>query len=506
MKWAEMVCNALLGVLREFLMDTQRQMKIKLAYKLFLAFLLTSLISIVLMVGIMRYFVIKGFEDFINKLEMETLGEYVDQLKTEYSEQQGWDFIRENPRAFRDIFLIDEPSPVRDRKTSSSPFSDERHEKDDKVKDMPPPSPQKAIVRRLSLFDEQMRTIQGRAVTSEDHILREIVVDGKTVGFLGLKKRRKFSHPLEEHFIYRQSMAFVIIGFSVLLLSALVAFLLSRQILRPIRQLTDGAHALASRKFETRIAVHSGDELGQLAQDFNRMAQTLERYETMRQQWISDISHELRTPIAILRGEIEAIQDGVREINGKTLESVHAEVMLLAKLVEDLHNLSMAETEALSAEHKPVIVCEVLQDSVNMFAARFSQKQITVHFEPEADHEIIVMADHDRMSQVYANILENTLRYTESPGELKIRLEADNQNVHIHFEDTKPGVPDDSLLRIFDRLYRIDPSRSRQNGGSGLGLAICKSIVKSFGGEIRAAHSSLGGLRIEIILPRIMDA
>ena len=487
-------------------MDAQGQVKIKLAYKLFLAFLLTSLISIVLMVGIMRYFVVKGFEDFINKLEMETLGEYVELIQIEYSAQQGWNFIRENPRAFRDILLADETSADWEKRGPRPAHLDGMRNIEPIPDEIRPAPPHRNILRRLSLFDNQRQPIYGKATTTQDHYLREIVVDGKTVGFLGLKKRLKLSHPLEEHFIYRQSIAFIIIGFSVLLLSALVAFLLSRQILRPIRQLTDGAHALASRKFETRIAVHSGDELGQLAQDFNRMAQTLERYETMRQQWISDISHELRTPIAILRGEIEAIQDGVREINGKTLESVHAEVMLLAKLVEDLHNLSMAETETLSDKHKPVMVCEVLQDSLKMFAARFSQKHITVNFEPEADHEIIVMANHDRMSQVYANILENTLRYTESPGELKIRLNTDGQNVHIHFDDTKPGVPDDSLSRIFDRLYRIDPSRSRQNGGSGLGLAICKSIVESFGGEIRSAHSSLGGLRIEIILPRITDA
>ena len=111
------------------------------------------------------------------------------------------------------------------------------------------------------------------------------------------------------------------------------------------------------------------------------------------------------------------------------------------------------------------------------------------------------MGDKDRLAQVFSNILENTLRYTESPGELRIHWEKKGNDVRIVFEDTQPGVPHSALERLFDRLYRIDPSRSRKNGGSGLGLTICKNIVAAFGGEIRADHADIGGLRLEIILP-----
>jgi two-component system sensor histidine kinase BaeS len=288
----------------------------------------------------------------------------------------------------------------------------------------------------------------------------------------------------------------------VLVLAALASFILSRHLLRPVEQLAKGAHALASRNFDTRIQVSSGDELGQLAHDFNRMAQTLERYEHMRKQWISDISHELRTPIAILQGEIEAILDGVREMSPETLESIHAEVMLLGKLIGDLHELSIAETGELSFVEEPVHVLQILANSVKIFESRFIQKGITVQLELGQDMDMTVNGDPDRMAQVFSNILENSLRYTTSPGKFRIWQEQRGQFVHLNLEDSEPGVADDSLEHLFDRLYRTDPSRSRKNGGSGLGLAISKSIIELSGGQIHASHSPLGGVRIEIILPR----
>lgn len=357
------------------------------------------------------------------------------------------------------------------------------------------------ITQRISLFDENMRVVEGDAISTDDHILKELTVDGKIVGWLGLKKRQKLSGPREKTFLREQSKAFIVIGGLVLVLAALVSFLLSRHLLRPVEQLTGGANALASRKFDTRIQVTTRDELGQLADDFNKMAQTLEKYEHLRRQWLSDISHELRTPISILQGEIEAILDGVREMSTETLESVHAEVMLLGKLIGDLHELSIAETGELSMESGPVKVFRVLESTLRMFEPRFSQKDIAIELDLGDNMDITAVADSDRLAQVFSNILENTLRYTESPGTVRIWQAKYERSLHVNIEDSKPGVTDDALDHLFDRLYRTDPSRSRKNGGSGLGLAIAKSIVEMFGGEILASHSSLGGVRIEIILP-----
>lgn len=362
------------------------------------------------------------------------------------------------------------------------------------------------IEQRLTLFDAHQQVVAGDARSTRDHILRPIVVDGKTVGWLGLKVRRALTNPLEQTFRRRQAWTFFIVGCAVLLLSAAVSYLSARHILQPVARLTQGAHALASRKFDTRIEVHTADELGQLADDFNRMAQTLEHYERLRQQWISDISHELRTPLAILRGEIEAIQDGVREMSGSNLASLHAEVLHLEKLVNDLHALSLADTGVLSSAQAPVDVLAVLQESVDLFAPRFADAAIALALDPDPTQPIIMTGDADRLAQVFANLLENSLRYTRSPGKLRIWWKLIGPRIHLNFEDTTPGVPEEALAKVFDRLYRVDRSRARASGGSGLGLAISKGIVEAFGGEIRAAHSTLGGLRIEIVLPVRMPA
>jgi two-component system sensor histidine kinase BaeS len=148
-------------------------------------------------------------------------------------------------------------------------------------------------------------------------------------------------------FLKQQARAFYMVGTIILALAALVAFLLSRHLLAPVQQLIKGTRRLTSRKFDTRINVSTTDELGQLAEDFNQMAQTLEKYEQLRQQWISDIAHELRTPLSILRGEIEALQDGIREASPERLDSLHGEVVHMSRIVSNLHDLSLAESAAL---------------------------------------------------------------------------------------------------------------------------------------------------------------
>jgi two-component system sensor histidine kinase BaeS len=280
-----------------------------------------------------------------------------------------------------------------------------------------------------------------------------------------------------------------------------VAFLLSKHLLAPIRKLTAGTQALASRRFDTRIEVETIDELGQLAADFNTMAQTLEQYERMRQQWISDIAHELRTPLSILSGEVEALQDGVREVNPDTLDSLSSEARHLSKIINDLHELSLADAGVLSIKKEPVDPVPVLNATLRHFRIRFEENQITVENNLRNDGSVTVIGDADRLQQLFSNLLENTLRYADSSGTLKIWQACTENRLMLYFEDSGPGVPEEALEHLFDRLCRVDKSRSRAKGGSGLGLSICKSIVNALGGEIRAANAASGGLRIEIELP-----
>ena len=481
-------------------------MKSKLSYKIFLAFTLTSLLVVVLMVGLIRFYVTRNFADYANKALLERYSDVSAALATEYETHNGWQALKENPRRWQQILRSSLPRKVFDnRKRPPRPREMDNKGSGSSDPGMLTPRPARRIqrlARRLVLFDADKQHIAGgRAGVSYDGFtLQAIAIDGKTVGWFGLHKREHLANPLAVGFLKKQSQMLYIIGGGILLLAAVVAFLLSRHLLAPVRKLTAGTQALASRQFDTRIEVESQDEMGQLAANFNTMAQTLEKYERMRQQWISDIAHELRTPLSILRGEIEALKDGVREVNRDTLDSLHSEARHLSKIVNDLHELSLADAGALSIQKGPVDAVAVLNETLGHFKQAFAENQITIENNLENQSPISVIGDADRLQQLFSNLLENTLRYADAPGTLQIgQLRTENRWV-LFFEDSGPGVPAGALGCLFDRLYRVDRSRSRSMGGSGLGLSICKSIAKALGGEIRAVNANSGGLRIEVEL------
>ena len=465
---------------------------------------MTSLVIVALMVGIIGFYAHHNFAGYINKMEMEKLGGFVDVLHEIYKTHQSWKLLRTHPRLWRSILRsgrLERKSP--ERLLPYRPHASQKRGVDSADQHVPSPiwDPSR-LGRRISLFDTQKKLVAGQEGPLDKYSFLKIEVEGQIVGWLGLKKIKRFSHPLDVEFAKQQSKAFYLIGCSILILSGIISFFLSKHLLAPVQRLTAGMKSLTSLEFGTRIDVRTGDELGQLASGFNAMAQTLERYEKMRQQWISDIAHELRTPLSILRGEIEAIQDGIHEMNPDILNSLHQETLYLSKIVADLHELSLAEAGALFFKKDPVNPLRVLKETIDIFRTKFDQHQIAIRENLEDDPNIIFIGDADRLAQLFANLLENTLRYaTKIPATLKIwRSRTENQLV-LFFEDSGPGVPEESLERLFDRLYRVDPARTRAKGGSGLGLSICKNIVEAHGGTIKALNATAGGLRIEIMFP-----
>lgn len=481
-------------------------MKSKLSYKIFAVFTLMSVVVVFLMVGIMRYFVTRNFTDYVSKAALERYSDFADALAAEYQQRRGWQTLKNNPQRWEQILRSSLPLKDSDgRPAAPAPPEIASRPPGAPPEELTPekfPSRVQRTARRLVLFDAEKQRIAGAPaqLPSAGYALQEIGVEGRTVGWLGLPKRQNLSNPLVIVFLKQQYQAFYIIGGAILLLAAVAAFFLSEHLLAPIRKLAAGTRALAARRFDVRIDVESGDELGQLAADFNTMAQALEKDEDMRQQWISDIAHELRTPLAILAGEIEALKDGVRKVSRDALESLHAEVRHLNKIVNDLHELSLADAGMLSVKKEPVDPGRVLIETLRLFRRPLDHKRITVENSLENQPSIRVLGDADRLQQLFSNLIENTLRYADSPGTLKIGRERIANRLMLFFEDSGPGVPEASLAKLFDRLYRVDKSRSRRQGGSGLGLSICKSIATALGGQIRAKHAAGGGLRIEIEL------
>ncbi len=533
-------------------------MRLNLSIKFFIAFLVTSFTIVVIMVVAMQFYAYRSFSDYIHKVEAIRLSELSPVMSREYQVNKGWDRLRDNPERWQELLKPrdsaaysekaplmpsgfeshvkpSQPAPPRERRGDDRPNKRRRVPDEDAQRDRrplpdegvqrdgqnrgPPPDERDAdrrpprddrdrddrpifgIEHRLALFDAQKEHVVGRAESTAGHTLQEIMVNGETVGWLGLRNEDSLSDPLDMAFLKQQSQAFYIVGAVTLVLAAVVAFLLSRHLLSPVQQLINGARSLTSRKFDTRINVNSSDELGQLAVDFNLMAHTLEQYEQLRQQWISDIAHELRTPLSILRGEIEALQDGIREASSQQLESLHDEVVHISKIVSNLHDLSLAETAALHVKRDTVNLSIVVRSCLNKFQSIFARRGIVIVDELGDTETITIPGDKDRLTQVFSNLLENTLRYTDSPGCLTVRQICATSSVLLLFADTKPTVPTEALSHLFDRLYRVDKSRSRAHGGSGLGLSICKTIIEAHDGTITAQHAAIGGLQIEIMLP-----
>lgn len=360
--------------------------------------------------------------------------------------------------------------------------------------------PMSALRAPLTLLDARGHWLVG-APPPEAALRVAVVSGGHTLGYIARPALPAWIAPEEAGFRKRQRQALLRAGAIGLPIAALFAALISALVLRPIRRLSAGTAALARREFATRLEAADSDELGRLAQDFNALAAALERYDRNQRQWLADVAHELRTPLAVLRGELEAMIDGVRPAGPAQLRSMQQEVERLGGLIDDLHLLSLAESGGLRLTCEP---CD-LNALVLAAAARFERPLREAGFAlvlqlDGADPGVSV--DAQRMDQVLGNLLGNTLRHARAPGPARITTaRTPGGTVRLCVCDGGPGVPEDALPRLFERLYRVESARSRDAGGTGLGLAICRSIVEAHGGRIEALRSAEGGLCIRIDLP-----
>jgi two-component system, OmpR family, sensor histidine kinase BaeS len=505
-------------------------MNLKFRHKVFLTLLLYGMVIVACMLVLTGYYASRNFENYLDKVEKERLKALVKVLTQEYRKNQSWTPVLADLGPWLNMMQLGPGPPPQGEVPSRPPFPhppsfadrapDARPEQDGPLRfgqpPPPPPGPPPGFHKlpppgpppgpppeptHLALFDAEKRPLTGKKSATARYKLTAIRVDGQVVGWLGLQRRERPMRPLDVEFLRVQSQAFYTIAGVALLLATLVTLVLSRHLLAPVRELAQATRALTSRRFDIRLKIRAHDEFGQLAADFNNMAQALERYEQLQQQWLADISHELRTPLAVLRGEIEAMQDGVREITPEALASLHSEVMHFGRIVQQLHDLSLLEARLCEVKLTPVKPLEVLAGTLRSFQTRFEQAGIRVEFDLGEVERVVIMAEADRLKQLFDNLLENARRYVQAPGVLEIIPEISDDQLVLHFEDSGPGVPEAALKHLFHRLYRVDKARSRAQGGSGLGLAICKGITECFGGRIEASKASLGGLRITLALP-----
>ena len=330
-----------------------------------------------------------------------------------------------------------------------------------------------------------------------------IEVDGDVVGYLIPSSASLSALPLDTpqaEFLARVRTS-LWIGVLVALGAALiVGGLLFRSIIAPLRRLTVASQAIARGDLTARAPVRGRDEVAQLADAFNRMAESLHRAEEARRNQTADIAHELRTPLTVLQGTLEAMVDGVYPADRENLLAALAQVRTLARLVEDLRLLALADAGQLRLHKAPLDLRPLLQETLEAHQARAQEKGVTLALEAPPALPL-VLADRDRIAQVVGNLLSNALRYVPEGGHVAVRVEDRGREVVVAVADDGPGVPEEDLDRLFERFWRGDPARRRATGGSGLGLSIARYIVEAHGGRIWAEPTPGGGLTVLFALP-----
>ncbi|SFU87747.1 ATP-binding protein [Pseudoduganella namucuonensis] len=451
----------------------------------------------------------RGFVAYLNDMQAQDLEQLSGLLAERYQREGGFEWLRHNPRALKDVLdrmapqlKMEADAPERPRPPPRRAYGGG----DDQGGRPRPPPPRglqdpMAFAARLTVKDEY-----GLSLVGPDNppagISRPIMANGVRVGSVQLLLLRQTSgqSATAASFLRSQTRDILWLAGALLLAAVALAAGLARHLLRPVVAVHGVTARLARGELSARAPVLSHDELGELALHVNGMAQELERNEQQRRQMLADVSHELRTPLTVIRGELEALLDGIRQATPAALESLHAEVLRLTKLVDDLHQLALADTGDLHCDMRELELQSLLLPLLERYRPRAAGAGLSLRWQL-AEKPVATLGDAGRLGQVVVNLLENSVRYTDTGGQLVLRLAERDGHAELTLDDSAPGVPPASHARLFARLYRVDKARTRERGGSGLGLAICKALVEAHGGEIVAQPSELGGVRIRVRLP-----
>lgn len=516
-------------------------LRFSIGHRLFLSVLLAILAVAAAAIALMRHNVMGSFSEYAVQIELDRLDELSQDLGRSYAKHGSWAFLPTGDTARRQFIGVEmrrlqgarpsrflslpaPPAPPAPPPPPAPPSPSLSRPAVEAVSlpaapmvpplpalPLPPASPaapapadvdQLALQDRVTLLDASGRYLAGRRPSAEPSAQRPLPSAGKVVGYLRVARVMRPGDALAAAFLGElKSSLWGIVAASVAL-SALAAVALAAHFRKPIRSLAAGAQALAEGRFDTRLPATRSDELGELAQSFNRLAERLGAAESSRRQWVADTSHELRTPLAVLRAQLEAIEDGVRSADPATVAAMLRQVLALTKLIDQLYALARADVGALDCQRQPIDVWALACETAEEFTERLAAAGLSLDI-GAAPSASTVLGDPDRLRQVFGNLFENALRYTSSGGRVALSATVTNGALALTLDDSAPGVPDEALARLAERFYRVDVSRSRANGGAGLGLALCQRIMESHGATLAFSHSPLGGVRATLAFPLV---
>lgn len=462
-----------------------------LGVKLFLAIAGANIVLVVAAYQIYSASFDRGLVEYLNKADEARLTPLIQRLADGYREHGDWTWLSEDRQRWHGMLreVLGNSRFLRQGGGETRPPEPGRAE----------PPPALTIDPRMLLLDAGGGLLIGPPEKLEHAQRKPVEIGGRVVGYLAYVPRLAMLESLEQLFQEQQARRFLAIAIGMLAAVLINAALIAHWLSRRLGALRHGANRLTAGDYGTRIAVVGHDEFAELATDFNNLARALDSARQSRQQWIADIAHELRTPLTTLRAEVEALEDGIRPLTQAGVASLAQEIGRLTRLVDDLHLLSLADLGALSYRFARLDLDRLVGDCLDASRQTLAEHALTVDLHLSA--KTAVRGDAIRLRQVLDNLLQNTLRYTDAPGRLRIELACDGECACLRWEDSAPGVADAHLASLTERLYRVDESRARASGGAGLGLAIAKAIVDAHGGRLSASHSQLGGLAWRIELP-----
>ena len=374
--------------------------------------------------------------------------------------------------------------------------------------------------RQYALADANGRVLFGiEGLYEEGEVLSSetlsqgaaIQVDGLKVGTLLAPRRNVVYTQAEQLFLDRSKTSLLLALLLTVLVAALAGILLSRSLTRPVIELTAAAQNLAAGDLTQRVDVRSQDELGELSQAFNQMSAEIEHSDRLRKQLTADIAHDLRTPLTVIGGYIEAMRDGDLDPTAERLGMLYAEVTRLNHLVGDLRLLSQSEAGALPINPQHIEAVELLERTRELFDLRAQERGISLTLEAEQGLPL-VLGDETRLIQVMENLLENAIRHTPEGGQVRLRASLDRLDgaekqpcVRFTVSDNGEGIPSDEIPYVFEHFHRVDKSRHTDESQSGLGLAIVKAIVKAHGGQVWVESIPGEGSAFHFCIPVAVD-
>jgi len=456
-------------------------MRRSLTWKLLLAFLAVSLAGAALAAVFSRYATLRAFDRLVDE---QTLNTFVVDATTYYEINGDWngvaDFLRRRSQRFPTF-----PGQI---------------------------GPQQAMQPFRHVLADQDGVVivaaSGYQVGQQlsENVLEEgipIEIDGQTVGTVVPSEVTATLNPFEQQYLERINRALLLAGVGATLFALLLGIYLARALTHPLRDLTNAIRAMADGNLAQKVAVPSQDELGELADAFNQMSVDLAHANQLRQQMTADIAHDLRTPLTVITGYVEALRDGVLEATPERFEAIENETHHLQRLIEDLRTLSLADAGQLSLNLQSVSPRALLERLVAAYTIQADRQGVALHLEASSPETPDIHVDPDRVMQVLENLITNALRHTHKGGEIVVSTAQGDGHVTLAIRDNGEGIPPEALTRIFDRFYRVDESRHQPNDESGLGLAIAKSLVEAHGGHI-SVESTIGSgtiFQIEFPLP-----